>query len=433
MWSQIQSNQRKSLFYSLLMGFVLAATGCAFGIILIPGIEGVTVGCFAALVVWLFLMLVSYFSGDKILLASSGARKIMHDDFPQLFNVVEEMKIASGLPKMPEVYIIEDRIPNAFATGKGPERCAVAVTTGLLERLSRDELQGVIAHEISHIVNRDVKLMATLGVTLGAIVLLSESMTRNRYVLYGRRRSGGSGGNGQAQAIMLAASLIFIILAPALAQLIYFAVSRKREFLADACGVQYSRYPEGLASALEKISTVQGGMETANKVTAPMYIVNPFSRFNSASGLMSTHPPTRERVNILRGMAGGMSLAAYQKSFIENSKNGKMIFSSADLNTRLYKGSPSAAGFVPAQGLGEKLSAPLEFGVPIAVDVKAAPRTAADNAPVTTKGEISDFLHKSDDYKIIYCTCGLKIKIPPTYAKEHIFCSRCGIKYLLNK
>jgi heat shock protein HtpX len=210
--------------------------------------------------------------------------------------VVEEMKIASGLEKMPDIYIIDDPALNAFATGRDPNRAAVAITSGLLQKLNRDELQGVMAHEISHIKNRDVLLMAMCSILLGTIVLLA--WYGSRFMIFGAmtgsRRSSSRGG-GRGNIIILLVALVFMILAPIMAQLIYFAISRKREYLADASAALYTRYPEGLASALEKLGASTGQLKSANQATAPMYIVNPFRKKGmKASDLSSTHPPYRK-------------------------------------------------------------------------------------------------------------------------------------------
>ncbi len=198
-----------------------------------------------------------------------------------LFNVVEEMAIASGLP-MPKVYIINDPAPNAFATGRNPKTASVAVTAGLLGRLNRDELQGVVAHEMSHILHRDILFVTLAGIMLGSVVLLSQVFLRG--MMYGggsRRRfsSGGGKGGGGAAAILLIIAIVVAILAPIMTQLLYFALSRRREYLADAGAVRLTRYPEGLASALEKIANDRAPqLASANKVTAPMFIVNPFKK-----------------------------------------------------------------------------------------------------------------------------------------------------------
>ena len=283
-------------------------------------------GLIIALIVWGIMNLVAFFQGDSILLAMSGARKISPDDHPRLYNVVEEMKIASGLEKMPDIYIIDDPALNAFATGRDPNRASVAITSGLLQKLNRDELQGVIGHEISHIKNRDVLLMVLLSVLLGSIVILAWYASRFMFFSWaggGRRRS-SSGGGGGAQLIIIVVGIVLMILAPIAAQLIYFAVSRKREYLADASSALYTRYPEGLASALEKLATSDTSVKAANQATAPMYIINPFQKKGmSIESLTSTHPPIAERIRILRSMAGA-SLADYERAY-QQAKGGAGI------------------------------------------------------------------------------------------------------------
>ena len=274
------------------------------------------------------MYLVAYFQGESILLGVSGAKKITRDDHPRLYNIVEEMKIASGLPKMPDIYIVDDPAPNAFATGRSPDRASVAVTSGLLQIMNRDELEGVIGHEMSHIKNRDVLLMSVAGVVLGTIVILSWYATR---ALFFSGMSGGSrrdsrsgGGGGGAQVIILVVGLILMIVAPIAAQLLYFAVSRKREYLADASSALYTRYPEGLASALEKLAASTQQLKAANQATAPMYTVNPFrQKGKAAADLTSTHPPISERIRILRAMAGAAP-ADYEAAY-EKVKGGKHV------------------------------------------------------------------------------------------------------------
>jgi len=220
----------------LLLGYVLGLAFAGSG----------TNGLAIALAIWLVMSLVGYFQGDSILLTMSKAKKIKRDDHPRLYNIVEEMKIASGLPKMPNVYIIDDPALNAFATGRNPDKASVAITSGLLQKLNRDELQGVIAHEISHIKNRDVLLMAMASVMLGTIVILAWYVSR--VMIFGgagRTRRSSSGG-GQGQIIIFIIAIAFMILAPIFAYMIYFAISRKREYLADASSALYTRYPEGI-------------------------------------------------------------------------------------------------------------------------------------------------------------------------------------------
>jgi heat shock protein HtpX len=357
-------------------------------------------GLFIALIIWFIMTLIAFYSGDNILLSLAHARKIGPDDYPRLYNVVEEMKIASGLEKMPDVYIIDEKAPNAFATGRDPNKASVAVTTGLLEKLNRDELQGVIGHEISHIKNRDVLLMAITAVMLGTIVILAWYVSRLLiFGSMGRSRSSSRGGGGQAQLIILAVGIIFMILAPILAQLIYYAISRKREYLADASSALYTRYPEGLASALEKISGSAVELKTANKATAPMYIVNPFSKKGmSLSNATSTHPPIAERIRILRAMAGGASFTEYDKAYRQVHSGGRGIIS----NSTQYM-----AGAV---GLRE---ASLEEEKPA-------------GEAISRKREVGDTMLRLNDYRIVQCSCGTKWKIPPDFPDPDFLCTKCG-------
>ena len=287
----------------MVMGALLILIGYFLGLYFF---DSAIAGLVIALLIWAILSLVGYFQGDSILLSMSGAKKISRDDHPRLYNVVEEMKIASGLEKVPDIYIIDDPALNAFATGRDPNRASVAITSGLLQKLNRDELQGVIGHEISHIKNRDVLLMAMCSILLGTIVLIA--WYGSRFLIFGgtgSRRGSSSRGGGQGQIIIVVVALVFMILAPIFAQLIYFAISRKREYLADASSALYTRYPEGLASALEKLANSTEQLKSANQATAPMYIINPFRKKGmQASDLTSTHPPLSNRIRILRAMAG---------------------------------------------------------------------------------------------------------------------------------
>ena len=334
MWEQIRSNRIRSAVLVTGMALILLFLGFFIGL----AIGSWVVGLIIALLVWGIMTLIAFFQGDSIILSMAHAKKITPADNQRLFDVVEEMKIASALEKMPDVYIIEDPALNAFATGRDPNHSAIAITSGLLQILNRDELQGVIGHEISHIKNRDVRLMSLLTVLLGTIVILAwyawmfaflgaanqsgSSSSRNK-------RGGGGGGNGGIQIFVALIAILLAILAPIFAQLIYFAVSRKREYLADASSALYTRYPEGLASALEKLSRSETQLKSANKATAPMYIINPFKKKGmSLSDLTSTHPPTAERIRILRSMAGG-SYADYEKAYEKSKGKGGLIPPSA--------------------------------------------------------------------------------------------------------
>ena len=398
MWEQIRSNQIRSAVLVALMGILLLLVGYFLGLAFGSGVGGLVI----ALVIWGIMNLVALFQGDSILLAISGARKINPGDHPRLFHVVEEMKIASGLEKMPDVYIIDDPALNAFATGRDPNRASVAITSGLLQKLNRDELQGVIGHEISHIKNRDVLLMVMLSVLLGSIVILA--WYGSRFLIFsggaggGRRRS-SSGGGGGAALIILAVALIFMILAPIAAQLIYFAVSRKREYLADASSALYTRYPEGLASALEKLAMSNTGVQKANQATAPMYIVNPFQKkAMSVNELTSTHPPIAERVRILRAMSGA-SMADYE---------------------RAYQSAKGGAHVVPASALASAMEAKLR---PAFADTQPLDEVAEK---VERTRETSDLMWRMSQYRTIDCECGTRLRLPPHYRAPTIRCPHCG-------
>jgi len=320
------------------MASVLLILGFVIGMVFF-GSEGGFFGLMIATVIWLVLTFISFSGGDQILLSASRAQLVTHEVHPQLFNVVEEMKIAASLPAMPKIYIINDPAPNAFATGRNPQNASVAVTAGLLARLNRDELQGVIAHEISHIVHRDILFVTLAGIMLGSIVLLSQVFLRGMFYssMAGSRRrysSGGKGG-GQAQLVMLIIAIIAAILAPIMAYFLYFALSRRREYLADAGAARLTRYPEGLASALEKIANDPSPqLSTVNKVTAPMYIVNPFKKAKQMklSDLTSTHPPISERIKILRNLTHGASFKQYSEAYA-NVTHKKTIVPAAALST----------------------------------------------------------------------------------------------------
>ena len=401
MWELIRENQRKSWILFLAMGACLLALGYAIGAAWMPHQDGGIFGIMIAGLVWFFMSLISYFSGDSILLGMSGAKEVSHDVHPQLFNIVEEMKIAANLPAMPRIYIIDSPAPNAFATGRSPEKSAIAVTAGLLSMLNRDELQGVIAHEMSHVMNRDVLYMTFAGVLLGSIVILSEFFLRSQYYSsYSRRYRSSSRDNDQAQVVMMVVAILFAILAPILARLFYFSLSRRREYLADASGVRLTRYPEGLASALEKISRPDIKLARANRVTASMYIVNPLksSKRNIASAF-STHPPIEERVKILRSMMQGVNYKQYAEAFSKVKGN---------------------ASLMPPSALADSENVPVRKPSAPAQDARTPKQKARD---------LGDLMRVINKYLFIPCACGLMIKIPPDFNRETVICPRCHRKH----
>ena len=304
MWEAIAANRRRSAGLIFILALLLTAMGGAIGLLVGGDPDTAFFGLWAGLAIWGVLLLINLMGGESVLLASASAREVSHEDAPQLYNVVEEMRIAAALPAMPKVYIIDTPVPNAFAVGLKPERACVAVTRGLLERLSRDELQGVIAHELGHIANRDTLFMTLAGVTLGAIVLLADFGMRMMFWGGGRRRSSSNNKGGAATAVLMLVAIVLAILAPLIARLLYFACSRQREYLADASAAQFTRYPAALAHALQKIAQQQDPKQIpVNRVVAPMYAVNPLAAAGSAN-IFGTHPPTNERIRRLLAMQG---------------------------------------------------------------------------------------------------------------------------------
>ena len=304
MWEAVAANKRRSAWLIFILALLLAGMGGALGLLFGGAPETAAYGVFIGLAVWGVMLLINMMGGESVLLASASAREVSHEDAPQLYNIVEEMRISAALPAMPRVFIIETPVPNAFAVGLKPERACVAVTRGLLERLNRDELQGVIAHELGHISNRDTLFMTLAGVTLGAIVLLADFGIRTLLWGGGRRRSSGNRNGGAAMAVVMVVAIVLAILAPILARLLYFACSRQREYLADASAAQFTRYPAGLANALRKIAMQQDPKQIpVNRVVAAMDAVNPLAAAGSAS-MFGTHPPTEERIRRLMEMQG---------------------------------------------------------------------------------------------------------------------------------
>jgi heat shock protein HtpX len=296
MWEQISSNKWKSGALVFFFVVFVIFLGWIFGETTVWGPYATVL----AIVVASVGALVGWYNSDKMVLAISRARPAEKSQYPHLYNSVEGLAIAAGIP-MPKLYVIDDSAPNAFATGRNPEHAAIAVTTGLLDKLNRVELEGVIGHEMSHIADYDTLLMTITVILVGTVALVSDWMLRSFLWGGGRRRK--STGGGQAGAIIMLVAVVLAVLSPLIAQLIRLAISRKREFLADANGARLTRYPEGLASALVKISSDPEPLEVANKATAHLYIANPLKgvkgNFNK---MFATHPPVEERVAALRSM-----------------------------------------------------------------------------------------------------------------------------------
>jgi heat shock protein HtpX len=401
MWELIQANKRKSVGLFFGMGLCLIVLGYLIGSLIFPG-GGDIFGIILALMLWGILSIVSYYAGSSVILKMSHAHEVSREALPKLYNVVEEMQIAANLHNMPKIYIVDEEMPNAFATGRDLKTSSIAVTAGLLTSLNRDELQGVIAHEMSHIMNRDILFMTFAGTMLGSIVIISEVFLKTLSFSSGgslRYRS-RSRSTGSLQIVLIILAVVFAIVGPILARFLYFAISRRREYLADASAVRLTRYPEGLASALEKISQSTDELKTANKVTAALYIVNPLRKAGTkAYNLTSTHPPLYERIKILRAMMYGANYASYQDAY--SSIKGKYTPLVPNSLLKEYDNQ------VPLR----KASAPEDT-------TKISDRKRA----------VGDLIMGTYNFQFITCVCGLKLKIPPGFGtgRPEIQCPKCG-------
>ncbi len=312
-YREISRTRRRSWLLVIVVVVVLGLLGGTIGYATGFGWGGVVM----AVAVAVALSLGSFFAGDALVMATSGAKEIGRENPPeayrQLLNIVEEMRLAGGLPP-PRVWVIDDTAPNAFATGRDPKHASVAVTTGLLQKLDREQLQGVIGHEMSHIGNLDIRFTLLVGVLVGSIALLADWFLRFTFWGGARRSSSDSDrGGGGAQAVIFIVALVLAVLAPLIGRLVQAAVSRSRESLADASAVELTRNPAGLARALRTISNDQEVLEVANRATQHLYIVNPIKSFEErAKSLWDTHPPIGERIRALENIGGQMGLAAAQ-------------------------------------------------------------------------------------------------------------------------
>lgn len=399
-WSVIAANKRKTLVLVFVMGALLLGTGYAAGMAVAGGNQPVAglAGLATAAIIWFVMIMASLYGSDRVLLSIANAKRVNRDEWPQLYNIVEEMKIASSLPKMPEIYVIEDTSLNAFAVGKSTLKCSICVTAGMLAACSRDELQGVVAHEIGHILNRDILYMTVAATMLGSILLISDMFLRSfkysRSFRFGSRsRISGSGGSG---IIILVVSLALAIVGPILARILYFSISRKREYLADATSARLTRYPEGLASALEKILKSPVSLNFTPSATAPFYIANPNKQHLSGSAF-ATHPPLSERIRILRSMTGGAGYMDYLKSYIQVTNRRRSLIKASDIT--------DTGRIEIRQASGDSQRTESSHGL--------SRRTAGD------------IIRAMNNFVFISCPCGLRIKIPPHYTGNQITCPRC--------
>jgi heat shock protein HtpX len=300
-YEQITSNKRKTAILFVLAILLVGAVGYAVGVITRSG----PVGLVIALIIAVAMSLGSYFYGDRIVLASTRAQEVSKEEAPRLHNIVEGLAIAAGIPK-PRVWIVPEAAPNAYATGRNPEHSHVAVTRGLLEMMNRVELEGVLGHEMAHIVDRDILVGTVVATLVGAVVLIAEFSMRMWWWGGFRGRRGDDAGGGAASALIFAAGFVLLILAPIFGQLIRLAVSRNREYLADAQGSMLTRYPPGLIAALKKLRSAPTAMRSANNATAHLWLNQPSriegERMGTMERLFSTHPPLADRIRRLEEM-----------------------------------------------------------------------------------------------------------------------------------
>ncbi|MBK8267045.1 MAG: M48 family metallopeptidase [Planctomycetes bacterium] len=432
MWEAIERNKRRSWMLLALMGALLLALGYVIGAaiyieyagvkqlgvgyveyhqVINRGLEGEdmgspprffewtkepglllngggVIGLGVAALIWAILTSVAFFSGDRAILWTAGALEIQREDAPRVWNVVEEMTIAAGLAKPPRVFLIDDDGMNAFAVGLSPDHAGVAVTSGLVKRMSRDELQGVVAHEIGHIHNYDIRFMTLASIMMGSIVLVSEVFLRSlRHV---PRRSSSSKSGGGAQVILLVVAVLFAVLAPFAAQILYFACSRKREYLADACAARFTRYPPGLASALERIGREGKATGAVKRGLAPLYTVNPLQPM-SASSLFSSHPPLEKRIAILRSM-GGAGYAEYERAFHEVVPTAKPCIESTVVENDSVIG------------------------------IRAPQQDVVAGNDIDRSREVLDVIDRAAQYLFIPCACGVRLKMPPGMSRTELKC-----------
>ncbi len=294
-YNHIAKNKRETVLIVGIFVSVITLIGYFFGETLEPGS-----GLFFTSLALIFSGIsgfTSFYFSDKIVLALSGAQEVQYQDSPYLHNLVDNMCIASGLPK-PKIYVINDTAMNAFATGRDPQHSVICFTSGIVNSLEKRELEGVVAHELSHIQNYDIRLMSIVSILVGTITLLADWLTRGMF--YGKKRN--SRGSSELSGILMLAGFVLVILSPIISALIKLAMSRNREYLADASAAMMTRYPQGLASALRKLSTDNEILEAANGATAHLYIANPLKNHNVVSNLFNTHPPIEDRIKRLESM-----------------------------------------------------------------------------------------------------------------------------------
>ena len=435
MWTQIQNNRRNCFLIVLAIFIVMVALGGFIGILYsyifhentdIPlsvfmniqnfdsYSESMFIGIIFSLLLWGILLFIALIDGKRIILAMNWTYKLPTNANRILRNIVEEMSIAAGLPKVPEIYVIDAAMPNSFSTGMSPKDSAIVVTTGLLTNLDRDELQGVIAHEIAHIANRDTSFMLIAGAMLGTITIITHFGLKMIFG-YSMSRRNPLNHNYKLKFLIIALTLLLMVFSPIMARILYLFISQKKEYLADACAVQYTRYPHALATALVKISTSIFVLRDADKLTSSMYIVHPLDleverkeAFSMFKNVFRTHPPTEKRIEVLEKMTCA-DFNAYNRAFSQTAPRKRTIINKKDLYNvqRLEIKKPEHNYETDVNGRHIYLSTAI-----------------ADLA--ARKREAEDIVWKANNYIFKECECGTKLKFPQSYKGQEISCPHCG-------
>lgn len=416
MWFIIESNKRKTAIFIFIITIFLLFFGAALGFSFSTDLYektyyGTAIGAAISVVCLIGILIYINTNSSKFFLNQADAAQVNQYSMPVLYNIVEEMSISSALGFIPKIYLIDSPVPNAFAVGVNEKNAAVAVTTGLLSILNRDELQGVIAHEISHIKNKDTLYLMYAGVVLGVVVAVSDAIIRGFF------RSSRSSKKGGGPALLIA--LILALISPLIVRILYFTISRKREFLADACACQFTRYPTGLASALYKISHYEPSLESnafikgeklsSNKLLSVMCIHNflqadKIRKREFFSKLFATHPSVDDRIKILKSM-GAADVEEYAKQFSIVVANKNII---------------------PKDKLKKMNVDPLAIAIPAAMAMSVEEeQNNVLKTRKTSQREAKDAYKKAKNYKIIKCDCETVIKLPPEYKRSTVICPHC--------
>ena len=394
MWEAIESNRRRSQVLIGAIFLINLMLGALCGYIWTDDVVGTVLGVFFAILLSAGLLMMALTRGESIVLACAGAVELCRDDCPPLVNVVEEMTIASGIGRPPKIYLLDQESPNAFTVGRSPESACIVVTSGLIKSMDRDELQGIVAHEIAHIANHDARFLTLASVLVGSVVVLSEVLWRSVLLRGGRRLSSRAAPQGKAVMIV---ALVVAVLAPICARVLYAACARRREYLADACAAQFTRYPEGLARALRKIVDKGDRSAPVSKMFAPFYAVDPLEFFSARRSRLKSQPHPEERIKILLSIGNSVGLGEYEAAYLRVTKSRKRL--------------------IGLRSRSQDSARPVR---------EASPSASKREEAIERARQVMDIVDRAAQYVFISCACGLRMKLPPTWTKECVDCPRCA-------